>query len=89
MQGTIPNKPHDVLGINQDASKEEIKRAYKRLARLHHPDKGGDAEVFDRITKAYKSMYSDLCTMCNGTGVVETYIGAFVRKTKCQKCWRL
>ncbi len=45
-----------VLGVEKDASADEIKSAYRRLAREHHPDRSeaqDAAEVFDRIAKAY------------------------------------
>lgn len=44
---------HHILGVPEDATEAEIKKAYKRLAAKHHPDKGGDAEEFDRIKDAY------------------------------------
>ena len=40
------------LGVSKDATPEEIKRAYRDLARQHHPDKGGDAEKFKSIQEA-------------------------------------
>lgn len=43
----------DVLDVPATASRAEIEAAYRRLRSLHHPDKGGDAEQFDRIQKAY------------------------------------
>jgi DnaJ-class molecular chaperone len=46
--------PWDVLGLPPGASPEEIKKAYKTLAKKHHPDKGGDPEEFKRINKAYE-----------------------------------
>jgi|GEM_PF-916400 len=46
--------PYDVLGISSDASAEEIKSKYKSLAQQHHPDKGGDEEIFKRIKSAYE-----------------------------------
>ena len=46
--------PYDVLGINSKSNVSEIKGAYKKLATQHHPDKGGDSELFDLITKAYQ-----------------------------------
>jgi hypothetical protein len=47
---------HEILGLQPDASFAEIKKAYRRLARVHHPDKGGSAEVFERISRAYRSL---------------------------------
>lgn len=43
----------DVLGVARTANDDEIKQAYFRLARIHHPDKGGDAVLFDQVQKAY------------------------------------
>jgi hypothetical protein len=43
-----------VLGLKRGASKEEIKAAYRRLARQHHPDCGGDAEKFKELQAAYE-----------------------------------
>jgi DnaJ-class molecular chaperone len=46
--------PYDVLGLTRDASPEDVKKAYHKLARLHHPDKGGDPEKFKKIQGAYE-----------------------------------
>ncbi len=43
----------DVLGVAQTASDDEIKQAYFRQAKIYHPDKGGDAVLFDQVQKAY------------------------------------
>ena len=43
---------YDILGVNKSASCTEIKKAYFKLARTHHPDKGGDPEVFKEILRA-------------------------------------
>lgn len=46
---------YKILGIDKNASNEEIKRAYRRLAQQHHPDKvGGDATKFKEISEAYQ-----------------------------------
>ena len=45
---------YKVLGVDKGASKEEIKKAYRKLAHKHHPDKnGGKDEEFKRINEAY------------------------------------
>jgi curved DNA-binding protein len=49
---------YQTLGVNRTASDDEIKRAYRRLASQHHPDKGGDKERFQEIQEAY-SVLSD------------------------------
>lgn len=42
------------LGINETADANEIKRAYRKLASQHHPDKGGDTARFQEIEAAYR-----------------------------------
>jgi DnaJ-class molecular chaperone len=44
---------YQTLGVDQAAAPEEIKRAYRRLAGQHHPDKGGDTRLFQEIQAAY------------------------------------
>lgn len=42
------------LNVNENASTSEIKKAYLKLAKVHHPDQGGNEESFRRITRAYE-----------------------------------
>lgn len=41
------------LGVAKDASDADIKKAYRKLALTHHPDKGGDPEMFKGLAEAY------------------------------------
>jgi len=45
---------YDLLGVKKNASADEIKKAFRRLARKHHPDTGGDEEKFKEINEAYE-----------------------------------
>jgi DnaJ-class molecular chaperone len=46
--------PYKVLGIGPGASKEEIKRAYRKQATKLHPDKGGTSEAFAQLHDSYE-----------------------------------
>ena len=37
--------PYQILKVNPNAKLEDIKKAYRDLVKIHHPDKGGDAKV--------------------------------------------
>lgn len=45
---------YKILGVSPNASQEEIKKAYRRLAHRHHPDKGGNEKKFKEINEAYQ-----------------------------------
>ena len=59
MQGLKKAHACDVLGISHNASKKEIAKAYKELARIHHPDKSScpqASETFKKIKEAYDTL---------------------------------
>ncbi len=45
---------YQILGVSRDASSEEIKKAFHKLAHKHHPHKGGDEKKFKEINEAYQ-----------------------------------
>jgi DnaJ-class molecular chaperone len=45
---------YDILGISRSADTAEIKKAYRKLVMVHHPDKGGDHEMIQKINRAYE-----------------------------------
>ena len=48
---------YQTLGVDQNATPDQIKRAYRRLASQHHPDReGGDKNKFQEIEQAYRTL---------------------------------
>ena len=45
---------YQTLGVAKSATPDEIKKAYRKLASQHHPDKGGDTAMFQKIEEAYR-----------------------------------
>src|SRR3954453_9291150 len=56
----MPRDPYRVLGVSPQASSEELHDAYRRLVKLHHPDRNGGSEEsarrFAEIQKAYEEV---------------------------------
>lgn len=53
--GPVDNEGfYKCLGLEKGASESEIKKAYRKMAVKHHPDKGGDVEKFKEISAAYE-----------------------------------
>jgi molecular chaperone DnaJ len=50
---------YQILGVDRKATKEDIKKAFRKLAHQHHPDKGGDEAKFKEISEAYQILSDD------------------------------
>jgi len=50
---------YKILGVKKKDTKAIIKKAYYSKSKEHHPDKGGDAELFNMISTAYKILIDD------------------------------
>lgn len=50
---------YTILGVGRNATADEIKKAYRKLAAKHHPDKGGDTDKMTELTRAYSVLSNE------------------------------
>ncbi len=50
---------YEILGVDKKATQDDVKKAFRKLAQKHHPDKGGDEAKFKEITEAYSVLSDD------------------------------
>jgi len=50
---------YDLLGVEKSATASEIKKAFRKKAMKHHPDRGGDEELFKKIQEAHEVLSDD------------------------------
>jgi curved DNA-binding protein CbpA len=70
-----------LLGVDTDATEASIKKRYHRLSLKAHPDKGGDAETFQKLTVHFEESFSESfflfshthtfvsCCYCNSSNI--------------------
>ena len=62
-----------LLGVKRGATKEEVRKAYRRKAKISHPDKGGSAEAFSALTVAHEVLSDERRReKYDATGEIET-----------------
>jgi DnaJ-class molecular chaperone len=81
----------EILGLSETATLTEVKVAWRQLAMVHHPDKGGDATEFSRLRKAYDQALAEasapkFCDVCRGTGKVKQISGWSSIDLVCSAC---
>ncbi len=69
-----------VLGVSKNASEEEIKSAYHKLAIKNHPDKGGDPKKFQKIHEAYERIKSGEAAKGGAKKVLDSFRCADMRE---------
>lgn len=87
----MSNNSFEILGLHPKASADMVRDQYRRLSLVHHPDRGGDPEMFNTLHKAYKDALAiaqqpRICTACRGTGRATQSIGFNTVYINCRFC---
>ena len=75
--GPDVNDPFEILGVRRDGSgkiaPEDLRAAFRQRAKEAHPDKGGDADSFQRIKKAFDDALAELSATVATKGSAPQY----------------
>lgn len=77
---------YKILGLENDAPRTEVSIAVRRALMKHHPDRGGDRNIFEQICAARNLLLPYICPDCNGTKEVREKIGRMTKVTACKRC---
>ena len=68
---------YKILGVDRNASVDDIKKAYRNLAKTHHPDIGGNEEEFKKISVAYETLSDEQKRANYDNGGMNPNMGGF------------
>ena len=73
MNKKLDRNYYDILEIERTADDAAIKKAYKKAALVHHPDKGGSDDMFQQVLEAYNTL-SDAVKRADYDKVIHLFI---------------
>jgi DnaJ-class molecular chaperone len=78
------------LGLPADATADDVRRRWRKLAREHHPDAGGNPATFTAYRRLYVAALDEIrarpCPDCRGAGTVAEAGGFCVAQLPCSRC---
>ena len=87
---SLTRNAFETLGLAADAGPDLVKARWKELAKLHHPDLGGDANEFHRLHQAYSEALEETlaapCAGCGGAGSRKLTKGFHQLTVPCDAC---
>ena len=86
-----PSEAFAKLGLLEDAAPDEIRKRYRELCMVHHPDRGGNAVAFDEVRQAYNVAHEQArapknCVRCMGRKTVQYVKGWTTTEMTCPRC---
>lgn len=74
--------PYAILQIEKNATPDQISKAYRAIAKVYHPDKGGNAEMFRILTEAYQTIINQIggSTSAGNRGYTSNGRGSYTRE---------
>jgi len=74
--------PYAILQIERNATPEQVGKAYRAIAKVYHPDKGGNAEMFRILTEAYQTIINQLggAASAGNRGYTNDGYGSYTRE---------
>jgi len=76
---------YDLLGVTRAASTEDVRHAYLKAAKRHHPDKGGDPARFKEVKGAYDRIMRAFTRGANFTNNIDDLMNSFEDMTRPKK----
>lgn len=79
------------FGLDDSATVDEVKKRWRELAAIHHPDRGGDSAEFSRWNKLYEAAMVEAqteieCPICDGKGAIVKARGFHSTRIRCSSC---